>query len=680
LALGRFRIQRPLVVFDPERRPPVRPVAGGAAPPAAARAGDSKTWAVDLPLVVSDGRFEVLPAGDRPGLRLEKLGGNGHFLGSENRVRGMLRGELVTGERRELLQLSGDVVLGDRAHPPSGLGICTIGGIDLAAARPLLAGTAFELLQAGVVRLDGEVQAEGGQLLIRTRLGVEGLRLASLGAPERRLEEPEVHLEVEAAYEPGAERLVVRRGSLRAGASLEVDFSGFVDAPGRETAEMVFEVRGNLERLHALAPAAEAITGRLEGRFGLEWHGPEAVLRGRAEVRDLVVVLPAEAAGADAGVRSIREERLAVELDASTYRAAGAERSTAGTVRLRGEALELEARLESVEPQVLGVAVRLGGDAARVLAQAGVALPLGLVASGAIEAEWDGILHWPPAGATTAGGRIRWHGPAARCEGLEIEALALEGGLEDDGMRIESLRAGVNGGTVEVRGQVGWPGPGARFDLELETKGVGVTQLLAPLIQYAIPLYHLPEGVDGRIGGALSGTVAIRGPLPPRSPADLALLEGSGRVRVDRGFVEGSPVVGEVLAQLGRRGRYEFEDLQTTFRLSDSTVFHESFQARGRELAWGFKGTTRLDTAIDYRLDPGALLDRLDGGKKNQDRQKGWERVLREAFGRVEELPISIGGTLDAPRLVVRVPGAPEGGEDPVGELLEGLLGGRKTR
>ncbi|MBN2492934.1 MAG: hypothetical protein JXQ29_18945, partial [Planctomycetes bacterium] len=39
LALGRFRIQRPLVVFDPERRPPERPVASGAAPPEAAESG-----------------------------------------------------------------------------------------------------------------------------------------------------------------------------------------------------------------------------------------------------------------------------------------------------------------------------------------------------------------------------------------------------------------------------------------------------------------------------------------------------------------------------------------------------------------------------------------------------------------------------------------------------------------
>jgi len=198
-----------------------------------------------------------------------------------------------------------------------------------------------------------------------------------------------------------------------------------------------------------------------------------------------------------------------------------------------------------------------------------------------------------------------------------------------------------------------------------------------------VPLYHIPDGIDGQVGGAVSANLDLEGRFPPWSRENRRVMKGKGGLKVERGFVEGSPMIGQVLARLGHRQRYEFENLVTGFTVEDDGVVHKSFQARDRELAWGFKGRTGFDATIDYRLDPGPILERLYRGQERKGKVRGWERVLKEALKGLDKTPISLGGTLDAPRLkmdLLPVPGGKTEIPIPLNDLLNGLLGGKKKK
>jgi hypothetical protein len=332
----------------------------------------------------------------------------------------------------------------------------------------------------------------------------------------------------------------------------------------------------------------------------------------------------------------------------------------------------------------------MGGETPRLLRQFGFAVPagLGLQATGAFASDFEAELE-RRAGDPTRGsdrgilerlqGEVRVHGLNLRREGVDVKRLEILARMGRNTLELINLGAEVNGGALKAGGKIDFGPSARRFNVHLDVKGVQVTQYLASLIQYFVPLYHIPDGVDGRVGGAVSANLDLAGPFPPWAGGNRKAMTGKGGLTVERGFVEGSPLISQTLARLGHRQRYEFENLVTGFDVKEDGVNHNSFQARDRELAWGFKGRTGFDTTIDYRLDSGPILERLYRGKERKGKLEGWERILKDALKGLEKAPVSLSGTLDAPRLkldVLPVPGGKT--EIPLNDLLKGLLGGKK--
>lgn len=234
--------------------------------------------------------------------------------------------------------------------------------------------------------------------------------------------------------------------------------------------------------------------------------------------------------------------------------------------------------------------------------------------------------------------------PAVRVEDLRIAARS-----EGDRLELDSATARVNGGATTVRGGCDLAGESPRFSLTAETRDLELSSSLAELLVFVVPIYHVPKGVEAQLGGRVSGQCELAGPVPLDRPLDRNALVGKGTLQVDQGVVHGSALVAKLLSRLGGRDRYGFESLETRFRLADGMVHHETFRTRDRDLTWGFKGATGLDGSIDYRLDPGPIVERIYRRKEKKESRRGWEKILQGALGSLAELPIGLRGTLDRP-------------------------------
>lgn len=683
LALGRFSILRPHIVIDPARKPPKKPKQEAQTRPEEKPAETSEGGGMsnlDLPLNLVGGLVEVLAFEDRPGFRLENLSVYGHLYGGEGRMEGTVQGDLVTGIRRDPLRLSGDIILGGPDTKPRGSAYLQVGGMDLSCLAPMFHREGAPRLDQGWICITGAILAEGSVLNLVSEMRIVNLRLSNPGGAPRIWESPEVTLNLEGVYEPDASRVSLRKCSL-VGAPLDLDVSGVVGLPRGRPTDLDLRPHGDLRRLHGLVPGAERFLGTLAGAFKVTLVDQDLVVRGGLDLTDLLLRIPPDEKDPGGQEKTVREARARVDVDLTVQGIEAERRAIEGTVKVKGTSLGLDARIRSENLPEMEVTGTLNGDTARLLAQADVALPAGLQATGGVDVKYTAVWKSVAGRKPELKGSFDVSGPGVRRTGIEVSGLRITGNLAGDAVRFTQLRADVNGGTVMVRGDMNMAEADGTFSLALDASGIQVTQYVASFLRFVVPLYHIPEGLDGQVGGALSGSFQVAGPFPPAADGDLKALRGKGSIRIDSGFAEGSPLVGQILAGLGKRTRYEFKDLKTDFRLENSTVFHDSFTARGRELAWGFKGTTKLDTTIDYRLDPGPLLERFYQKRASKKKKvKAWERALRDLAGGLKDLPVSLGGTLDAPRLKLLEGALPGKGKDPVNNFLKGLLGGKKKK
>jgi len=370
-ALGRFRIDRPSITVDPAREPPERPPlkkASKSSPPSS-KAGTEEQPALDeplnveFPLTVVDGTIEVLPAADRPGLRLEHLNVNGRLRGPDRHFNGTVVGDLVAGNRREPLRLSGDIDLGDRRRKPSGSGQYAVGEIDLTCLEPFLKTRGGPIVKRGTLRMNGELRAEGPVLRLVGSAILRNLELAHPDDPARVFEAPRAELEVKASYDPIRQRLVLEWGRIE-GAPIDLELEGFAATaagPGR-TAELTIRPQGRIERLASLVPDLDGISGALGGTLKVRHEKNRTAVGADLTVTDLVWKLPGEPGTPGTSENTIRDPRLTTHLELVAGPKEEQAIPASGTVKLIGSALRLDATFDAKAfPDDLHVKGTMGG-------------------------------------------------------------------------------------------------------------------------------------------------------------------------------------------------------------------------------------------------------------------------------------------------------------------------------
>lgn len=640
LGFGRFRLLRPHLILDTARRPdpPKQPGSkrpDGGEPPADAR---SKPLALDLPLTVVDGVVEVRgrTTTGRPGIPGLRV--------EDLDVDGRIRGE----EMRFTGAITGRVSSGplrEALHVEGDVALRGADGRPHGRAQFRAAGIDIGAVTAFFAR-EGRPGIESGRIEVEGELKAEGEHLtltAHLVATD--LVVATGRPDCAPIQEPSLDLIARARLFPQAerlevkvearGTDLGLDVNGWLRGRKLGAFDLSGSFAARLERAAPFLRGMDRLEGAGRGKYRVHGEAGSFVLDAGVVVSELVAAWPAKNAAGK---------------NAAAKNTAGKNAAEGVTIRAPEAAAQLLARRHPDGRR----------EAKVVIKSALMTLPR----------------------------------PVVRVEDLRIAARS-----EGERLELDSATARVNGGATTVRGGCDLAGESPRFSLTAETRDLELSSSLAELLVFVVPIYHVPKGVEAQLGGRVSGQCELAGPVPLDRPLDRNALVGKGTLQVDQGVVHGSALVAKLLSRLGGRDRYGFESLETRFRLANGMVHHETFRTRDRDLTWGFKGATGLDGSIDYRLDPGPIVERIYRRKEKKESRRGWEKILQGALGSLAELPIGLRGTLDRPEFQLNpvalknpgkapgttpeaVPGKPAGevAKEVVGGLLDDLLRRKKER
>jgi hypothetical protein len=101
---------------------------------------------------------------------------------------------------------------------------------------------------------------------------------------------------------------------------------------------------------------------------------------------------------------------------------------------------------------------------------------------------------------------------------------------------------------------------------------------------------------------------------------------------------------------------FEFEQILTGFRLSDGKIYNDDIQVNGKDVDLNIRGWTSLAYVPSKEGNPleysvaGDLIERSLG--------RDAKKVFSALGGAEDTIPIAIGGTVQKPRVVIKMPKA----------------------
>lgn len=519
-----------------------------------------------------------------------------------------------------------------------------------------------------VVERDGAMVAKGGVDLVDIAVDRDGK--AMVREPKARVD---VDMRVALDDAASATGTVALRGSGVTG-GIEITESSLAASTGKARVTM----KGTVEAVRARSPmldeneSVRAMSGAFDAAWDIDATAERIRATGGADLTDVRYAMDG---------RTIAEPKARLDTDV-TLRPAGDVTAADGTATIKGTASTLEAKFTSEALPAVAIDATMTADPARALAQGSFALPAGFVAGGELRSTWSGRLD-PAKETDWLQGKFALRGATLARTGVSIDEVVIDGEIDDQHIKIPTFDARVNGGRVSARADLRLGQPDRPIDVALDVKGVGITQTVASLVRYVVPIYALPDGVDAQVGGAINASFTAKGPMPTTLD-ELGRLVGTGKAMVAGGHVTGSPLVQQILMATKGKAKYAFDTVTTAFQVREGNVIHDSLTVKDRELAWGFKGKTGFDQAIDYTIEPGPIVERLYRGRAKDRKLKTGDRIVKALLSNMEKFPIGVGGSLMRPTLKLSDLSSLGGLEGDLGKALggalDGLLGNKKKR
>ncbi len=210
-------------------------------------------------------------------------------------------------------------------------------------------------------------------------------------------------------------------------------------------------------------------------------------------------------------------------------------------------------------------------------------------------------------------------------------------------------------GTLSIRANLMEEKPPLVFDMKLSD--VNINQNM-DLLAYIVPVLAAP---DGKLSGQLNMQFEAKGNGLDWQDDLSKSLNGKGEIEIKDGHIKGGRVTSKIMKALGKSGEYEFDEITTSFVISDSKIINDDISVNGKEFDIGLSGWTSFDGRIEYSADAEALSKHVgrDG------------RKILGALGQGSKLPIVVTGTIDKPKLSFKWPKPQD-----IGNILQGIIGG----
>ncbi len=193
--------------------------------------------------------------------------------------------------------------------------------------------------------------------------------------------------------------------------------------------------------------------------------------------------------------------------------------------------------------------------------------------------------------------------------------------------------------------------PSSEFRLDLTD--VLINQKIDTLGQF-IP--NLSEH-EGEISGTLNMDIAAEGKGLDWQEELSKTLTAEGNITITNGLVNGDRVLSRIIGD----ETFEFAELISPIKIEGGKVFTEDLQINGSKHDIGLSGWTAFDGRIEYTVESDVIAKYVGGDAED----------ILGMLGKGVELPIVITGTIDRPKVALKLPKTKEG----IGGLIEGIIG-----
>lgn len=211
---------------------------------------------------------------------------------------------------------------------------------------------------------------------------------------------------------------------------------------------------------------------------------------------------------------------------------------------------------------------------------------------------------------------------------LPVETIDLRAALSERRVDIEYFIAGLLGGIVEVRGELGLDDD-APLWLMYEAAGLRVQEALRRTVE--IPRYAGRVDFEGTVEGMLARAQET--------------LDGQGALRLTEGRLMNLPIIGQLARMLNIRRETDGRDHgEARFRFDTQQLLLRELRVRSGLLAARGEGELAFDAAINFRLNAGPL-ERL------QDSLGGFGELFGQLTDRL--MTYRVRGTWTDPRIEV---------------------------
>jgi hypothetical protein len=245
-------------------------------------------------------------------------------------------------------------------------------------------------------------------------------------------------------------------------------------------------------------------------------------------------------------------------------------------------------------------------------------------------------------------------------QNLNSKKLVLKQGVLDT-----TLECLINGGTSQIAGTCDFNKKKPDVQMTMEAQDIKLSQDLT-LLGYIIPILTMPS--EGQLSGKgnLSAAVSWQGFDWESEMAKT--IKGTGTVRLSDGSVLSQNVLSEILKAFGKPEKLQFDQILTNFRFAEEKVYNDNIQLNGKDLDLNLNGWTSLAYVPSQKGNP--LEYSVTGDFIQRSLGRDAEKVLSVLGGGEAKIPVVIAGTVQNPRVTLKMPKA--------GDLLKGIFGPSK--
>jgi len=253
-------------------------------------------------------------------------------------------------------------------------------------------------------------------------------------------------------------------------------------------------------------------------------------------------------------------------------------------------------------------------------------------------------------------GRIDYGGMGSLKDFQSTEISLDEGTLSFDA---ECL---VNDGPSRFQGQLDFSQAKPEMSVNLEGKDIQISQDIT-MLGYIVPI--LIVSPSGQLSGKGNFSLQAEWQGMDWESEISRTINGKGNLSVNDGIVKSEDVLSIILNALGQPETLQFEEILTVFRLGDEKIYNDNIQVNGKDLEFGLEGWTSLVYNPSQKGNPMEYSVTGDALKKSLG--KDAQKVLSILGGGETAIPVGIGGTVQKPRVSIKMP-KPK-------DLLQGIFG-----